>query len=150
MTVFASSKLNSIGCVTLTYFYFDSQSADVLEAESGYQLSSRPAAEFHSAILGGRWSEAVALLPELGINTTPSNSEPASSSSSIASGKTAAVATGKGTIAEQAKFLITQQKYLEYLEVGQQKKALATLRSELAPATAAKNSEILHTLSRFV
>lgn len=90
------------------------------------------------------------LLPELGIDATPAASEPSSSSSSIASGKTKAIATGKGTIAELAKFLISQQKYLEYLEVGQQKKALSTLRSELAPATASKDSEVLHTLSRCV
>ena len=123
-----------------------SESADRLEAESGYRLSIQPAADFQAAILGGRWSEAVELLPQLGIDVTPSNSEPASSSSSIASGKTKAVASGKGTVAEQAKFLIAQQKYLEFIEVGQQKKALATLRSELAPAT--KDSESLHTLSR--
>lgn len=128
----------------------DSHTADMLETESGYKLSSQPAADFQAAILGGRWAEAVALLPELGIDALPGASEPLSPSSSIASGRTKAVATGNGTVAEQAKFLISQQKYLEYLEVGQQKKALATLRSELAPATASKDSEVLHTLSRLV
>ena len=135
-------------CSTFAHRILHSQSADLLEAESGYRLSSRPAADFQAAILGARWSEAVALLPELGIDTTSGVSEASSSRSSIASVKSKAIASGKGTMAEQAKFLISQQKYLEYLEAGQQKKALATLRSELAPFTASIDSEVLHTLSR--
>jgi hypothetical protein len=74
--------------------------------------------------------------------------QPVSSRSSIASGKTRAVAAGKGTTAEQVKFLVAQQKYLELLEQGQQKKALAVLRNELAPVT--KDSEVLHTISGYV
>ncbi|WVQ79097.1 hypothetical protein IAT38_001191 [Cryptococcus sp. DSM 104549] len=125
------------------------QSADVLEAESGYRLSTQAATDFQAAILGGRWSEALALLPELGI-PAPSTAPPASSSSSIASGKTRATVTGKGTgsVADQTRFLIAQQKYLEYLEVGQQKKALGTLRGELARV--AKDQDVLHTLSGFM
>ncbi|WRT65705.1 uncharacterized protein IL334_002651 [Kwoniella shivajii] len=125
------------------------QAADVLEIESGYQLSSPSASDFQSAILGGRWSEALALLPELGIPITIQQ-EPESSGSSIASGKTKAIVAGKGTgsISGQANFLIAQQKYLEYLEVGQQKKALGVLRGELARV--AKDQEVLHSLSGFM
>nr|XP_019050382.1 WD-repeat protein [Kwoniella bestiolae CBS 10118]OCF29312.1 WD-repeat protein [Kwoniella bestiolae CBS 10118] len=125
------------------------QSADVLELESGYNLSTPHANEFQSAILGGRWSEALGLLPELGIpiSSTTSEPEPASSSSSIASGK---LPKSKGTnsISDQMKFLISQQKYLEYLEIGQQKKALGVLRGELNRV--AKDQEVLHTLSGFM
>nr|XP_019012068.1 WD-repeat protein [Kwoniella pini CBS 10737]OCF50849.1 WD-repeat protein [Kwoniella pini CBS 10737] len=127
------------------------QAADVLEVESGYQLSNTQATDFQSAILGGRWAEALALLPELGIASSSSmNLEPESSGSSIASGKTRATALGKGTgsISDQANFLIAQQKYLEYLEIGQQKKALGVLRGELARVV--KDQDVLHTLSGFM
>ncbi|WVQ93433.1 hypothetical protein IAU59_000504 [Kwoniella sp. CBS 9459] len=125
------------------------QAADVLEAESGYHLSTPAATDFQAAILGGRWSEALALLPELGI-PMPAVTEPQSSRSSIASGKTKAVTLGKGTgsVSDQATFLIAQQKYLEYLEVGQQKKALSVLRSDLNRV--ARDSDVLHTLSSFM
>ena len=135
-----------------------SQSADVLEAESGYQLSTPAAADFQAAILGGRWNEALALLSQLGIDMTnitstststsaPALEEPASSSTSLHSVKSVPPPIGSSTptAAEQAKFLVSQQKYLEYLEVGQQKKALYTLRTELAPV--AKDPDVLHTLS---
>lgn len=46
---------------------------------------------------------------------------------------------------ENIRFLISQQKYLEMLELGAQKKALAVLRNELAPVT--RDSEVLHALS---
>nr|XP_031862925.1 uncharacterized protein CI109_001399 [Kwoniella shandongensis]KAA5529997.1 hypothetical protein CI109_001399 [Kwoniella shandongensis] len=126
------------------------QAADVLEAESGFHLSTAAASDFQAAILGGRWSEALALLPELGIPTASNTVEPESSSSSIASGKTKATMMGKGSgsVTDQARFLIAQQKYLEYLEVGQQKKALGVLRGELARV--AKDQDVLHTLSGFM
>ncbi|WWC87896.1 uncharacterized protein L201_002795 [Kwoniella dendrophila CBS 6074] len=125
------------------------QAADVLEVESGFQLSTTHAQDFQSAILGGRWSEAFALLPELGIPIPPAQ-EAESSGSSIASGKTKATTLGKGTssLSDQASFLIAQQKYLEYLEIGQQKKALGVLRGELARV--AKDQDVLHTLSGFM
>jgi hypothetical protein len=63
----------------------------------------------------------------------------------MASTTSKAPSTSLVTAVEQAKFLISQQKYLEYLEVGSQKKALHTLRTELAPA--AKESDALHNLS---
>ena len=52
------------------------------------------------------------------------------------------------TIADQVRFMISQQKYLEHLELGQQKKALATLRQELAPK--ARDPDDLHRISRRV
>jgi hypothetical protein len=140
---------------------YRSQSAEVLEAESGFQLSSGSASDFEAAVLGGRWSEALGLLPQLGIDTstppTPSESipnedPPASSSASlksVAMNSTHTVPSTKPmSPAQEMRFLISQQKYLEYLEAGQQKKALSTLRSELAPV--AKDPEVLHNLSGWV
>jgi len=66
----------------------------------------------------------------------------------MASGKMKDPASGTGSSAEQARFLIAQQKYLEFLELGQQKKALAVLRGELALLT--KDSEHLHLVSGYV
>jgi hypothetical protein len=132
-----------------------SQSADTLEAESGYTLASQAAFDFQRAILGGRWSEALVYLPELGIassrppSITPSikaeDGVAASSSTSI-NELSAPVPGPSMTIADQVRFMISQQKYLEYLELGQQKKALATLRQELAPK--ARDPDDLHRISR--
>ena len=139
-----------------------SQSADVLEAESGYSLSSTAATNFQNAILGGRWTEALGYLPELGFDTSapfppaPVKTDSSSMAPSINEGRTsnggsrptstAEVPSQPLTPAEQARFLISQQKYLEQLELGQQKKALATLRSELTPIT--RERELLHTITR--
>lgn len=110
--------------------------------ESGFTLASRAALDFQAAVLGGRWSEAISLLSDLGITSRPLT-KVASSRSSIASGLTTKEADVNP--AEHAKFLIAQQKYLEYLESGQQKKALAVLRNELASSATDKDS--LHDLS---
>lgn len=118
----------------------------MLAKESGYTLASPAAEDFQAAILGGRWSEATALLPDLGISSTPMDLEASSSRSSIASGKVKA--TGHESPSDHAKFLIAEQKYLEYLEAGHQKKALGVLRSELAAA--ATDSDALHDLSGYV
>jgi len=115
-----------------------------LELESGYQSASAPAIDFEAAIYGGRWAEAIQLLEHLGVANHPSSSSgPSSSTSSISSGKTKAVE--KSSDMDRAKFLIAQQKYLEYLEGGQQKRALAVLRGELANLTT--ESEVLHSVS---
>lgn len=74
----------------------------------------------------------------------PKISDPSSSSSSVFSGKTKA-SGDKASNMDMARFLIARQKYLEYLEAGQQKRALAVLRGELANLT--KESEVLHSVS---
>jgi hypothetical protein len=130
-----------------------SQSAEVLEAESGFTLSSPAANDFQQAILGGRWNEALGYLEQLGFDMSASPSpvsikvESSSSAASLNDGSSGNGVTSPAatTPAEQAKFLISQQKYLEQLELGQQKKALATLRSELTPIV--KDREVLHTIS---
>lgn len=131
-------------------FHPHSQSADVLEAESGYQLCDGAATDFQNAILGGRWSDALDLLPELGIPVFNPAAEagPSSESSSVTSDKAGNGVMSGTSPGDQARFLISQQKYLEYLEVGQQKKALSVLRGELARV--AKDQDVLHTLSGWV
>ncbi|KAL7419568.1 hypothetical protein Q5752_005480 [Cryptotrichosporon argae] len=131
------------------------QAADTLEAESGFVLASRASADFQAAILGGRWAEAIALLAEIGVapvpaptpSDGPAEPQPASSSSSAASLCPPTPAGNDGP-AYRARFLIAQQKYLEYLEAGQQGKALRVLRHELAQS--ASDSDALHTLSSYM
>ena len=57
-----------------------SQSAEVLEAESGYVQEPALASSFRQAILGARWSEAIQLLVELGV-VSPQDNVPARRSS---------------------------------------------------------------------
>lgn len=121
------------------------QAASVLEAESGVTLASQPVIDLQAALLGGRWSESLSLLQQLGIipSPDPDAAEPESSASSIRSGK--ARSTSSSPTADAIRFLISRQKYLEMLEVGQSKKALAVLRSELASVV--RDPDVLHTLS---
>jgi hypothetical protein len=125
-----------------------SQSAETLERESGFQAASPSATDFQAAIYGGRWSEAIQLLEEIGLVNLPNipSFDPVHYAD-MPSGKTEnkALASGTGTSLERAKFLIAQQKYLEYLESGQQKRALAVLRTELAQLT--KDQSVLHSVS---
>ncbi|KAH9981139.1 WD40 repeat-like protein [Lactifluus volemus] len=83
------------------------ESAATLEEESGYVMETSPVAEFRRCILEGAWSEAEHALERLG------------------------VAEDDGLW--EAKFLISQQKYLEYLETSKTTMALHVLRNELAP-----------------
>ncbi|CAK9781241.1 WD40 repeat-like protein [Cutaneotrichosporon oleaginosum] len=126
------------------------QAGEVLAKESGYTLATRAARDFEAAILGGRWAEATALLPAVGIAPAPetsvNTSEPESSRNSISSSKTKAT-THEHPI-DRAKYLIARQKYLEFLEAGHQKKALYVLRNELAACAA--DSSSLHDLSGYM
>ncbi|WVN90744.1 uncharacterized protein L203_105987 [Cryptococcus depauperatus CBS 7841] len=121
------------------------QSADVLEKESGYSLETQAATDFQNAILGGRWSEALALLSEFGIITPESDTEENSLGKDFTS---ADGQQSENDPANQVRLLIAQQNYLEYLELGQQKKALGVLRGDLARVV--KDQEVLHTLSGFM
>jgi len=79
-------------------------------------------AEFRRCILEGTWGEAESALEHLG------------------------VAENDGLW--EAKFLISQQKYLEYLESGKTAMALHVLRNELAPLHT--DPDLLHPLSSLV
>ncbi|TCD66196.1 hypothetical protein EIP91_001690 [Steccherinum ochraceum] len=95
------------------------ESAATLEAESGYSMETSEVSEFRQCILDGAWDSAEAALMRLG------------------------VANDDGLW--EAKFLISQQKYLELLEAGKTSTALNILRQELAPLNV--DSDQLHSLS---
>lgn len=83
------------------------ESAATLEAESGYVMETPEVAEFRQCILEGAWTAAEDALTQL---CGPQDDG-----------------------LWEAKFLISRQKYMEYLELGSIPQALYVLRNELAP-----------------
>ncbi|CAK5265107.1 unnamed protein product [Mycena citricolor] len=95
------------------------ESAATLEAESGYAMESPEIADFRRSILEGHWAEAEAVLQTLTFKTTSAY--------------------------WGARFMISEQKYLEFLETQNITDALRVLRDELAPLD--DDSDHLHFLS---
>ncbi|CAE6517146.1 unnamed protein product [Rhizoctonia solani] len=81
------------------------EAAATLERESGYRLESDDVAQLRHAVSTGLWDDAPVFLRRLGV---------------------------AGDNERTARFLISQQKYLEQLEALQPTAALQTLRGELA------------------
>ncbi|CUA68118.1 putative WD repeat-containing protein C343,04c [Schizosaccharomyces pombe 972h-] [Rhizoctonia solani] len=98
-----------------------SQAAATLERESGYRLESDDVAQLRHAVTNGIWDEAPTFLRRLGV---------------------------VGDNERAARFLISQQKYLEQLEALQPTAALQTLRGELA--VFCTEPERLHYLSSLI
>ncbi|TFK42349.1 WD40-repeat-containing domain protein [Crucibulum laeve] len=98
------------------------ESAATLEAESGYAMEIPEVEQFRQYILDGMWAKAEAALTRLGVEDEDSLWD--------------------------AKFLISQQKYLELLEAKKMTAALHVLRNELAPLGV--DSDQLHTLSSLI
>ncbi|KAI5121012.1 hypothetical protein M0805_005958 [Coniferiporia weirii] len=98
------------------------ESAETLEAESGYKMESSEATFFRQCILDGRWTDADSCLSGLGVTN--------------------------GDNLREAQFLISQQKYLELLEVQSVNAALHVLRNELAPLNI--DIDELHSLSSLI
>ena len=117
-----------------------SESASTLEAESGYSMETQEVAQFRQHILHGHWAKAEATLTRLGVHD-----EASLLVKSIIVQYTRATKL-KGP--QEAKFLISEQKYLELLEGNKTTAALHVLRNELAPLEA--DSDHLHMLSRSV
>ncbi|GJE96447.1 WD40 repeat domain-containing protein [Phanerochaete sordida] len=95
------------------------ESAATLEAESGYTMETSDVSRFRQCILEGDWDSAEDTLLRLGLSEEEGLWE--------------------------AKFLISQQKYLELLEAREIASALHILRNELAPSS--PEPEQLHTLA---
>ncbi|KAJ6463825.1 WD40 repeat-like protein [Mycena vitilis] len=95
------------------------ESAATLEAESGYAMETPEVTDFRHFILEAQWSKAENALQRLGVQDREALWD--------------------------ARFLISQQKYLELLEAQKTTDALHVLRNELAPLDV--DSEQLHMLS---
>lgn len=96
------------------------QAAAALSKESGYSLELPTITTFRNGILAGKWETVARLLHDEDIVSDDS--------------------------LDVVKFLIAEQKFLEYLEARETKKALLVLRNELAPLN--HNPDRLHQLSR--
>ncbi|KAJ7157017.1 WD40 repeat-like protein [Mycena crocata] len=95
------------------------ESAATLEAESGYAMETPDVADFRRFILEARWAKAENALQRLGVRDREGLWD--------------------------ARFLISQQKYLELLEAQKTTDALHVLRNELAPLDV--DPDQLHILS---
>lgn len=98
------------------------ESAATLEAESGYSLETPSVSQFRQYVLEAAWDRAEACLIGLGVTDEDSLWD--------------------------ARVLIAQQKYLEYLEAQRTQEALQVLRNELAHMSI--DTEHLHTLSSLI
>uniref|UniRef100_A0AAQ4QIK4 WD repeat-containing protein 26 n=1 Tax=Gasterosteus aculeatus aculeatus TaxID=481459 RepID=A0AAQ4QIK4_GASAC len=112
------------------------QTVDLLMQESGYKLEHPSATKFRNHVMEGEWDKAHSDLNELKalmhspgaiVSVTNSNSCPS---------------------VQRMKFLLLQQKYLEYLEDGKVLEALQVLRAELTPLK--YNTELIHILSGYL
>ncbi|TFK76226.1 WD40 repeat-like protein [Pluteus cervinus] len=98
------------------------ESAATLEAESGYSMEAVEVSEFRQYVLDGLWPKADAALMRLGVKDEED--------------------------LWHARFLISQQKYMELLEAKRLTSALYVLRNELAPLNI--DPDHLHTLSSYI
>ncbi|KAK9680758.1 hypothetical protein QE152_g38833 [Popillia japonica] len=100
------------------------RSADSLMVESGCRLDHPVAAKFRQHVMDGDWSKADHDLQELRI------------------------LLGVNFNLLEVKFLLLEQKYLEYLEDGKVLDALHVLRNELTPLQ--HNTDTVHQLSSYM
>ncbi|KAF2753983.1 WD40 repeat-like protein [Pseudovirgaria hyperparasitica] len=128
--------------------------AESLISESGYELEGPTVAAFRSAVLGGEWAEAEALLFGLhsdGVSLYEDGPPLGKSNGKAAKSSWYSKNYTKGlTLAESAdknemRFWMRQQKYLELLEQRDIGAALMVLRQELTPLH--QDVSRLHSLS---
>uniref|UniRef100_A0A9J8CBH0 WD repeat-containing protein 26 n=1 Tax=Cyprinus carpio carpio TaxID=630221 RepID=A0A9J8CBH0_CYPCA len=100
------------------------QTVDLLMQESGCRLEHPAATKFRNHVMEGEWEKAESDLNEL---------------KALMHSPSAVV---------RMKFLLLQQKYLEYLEDGKVLEALQVLRAELTPLK--YNTERIHVLSGYL
>ncbi|KAI3360680.1 hypothetical protein L3Q82_002545 [Scortum barcoo] len=100
------------------------QTVDLLMQESGCRLEHPSATKFRNHVMEGEWDKAESDLNEL---------------KALMHSPSAIV---------RMKFLLLQQKYLEYLEDGRVLEALQVLRAELTPLK--YNTERIHILSGYL
>lgn len=109
--------------------------ANALSSESGYEVESSEVAQFRSAILSGRWSEAERILS--GSREDEGGGRPPSADHGLVLAENADI--------RQMKFWIRQQKFLELLVTRNLLAALKVLRDELTPL--GRDTFQLHTLA---
>uniref|UniRef100_A0A673B2E5 WD repeat-containing protein 26 n=1 Tax=Sphaeramia orbicularis TaxID=375764 RepID=A0A673B2E5_9TELE len=113
------------------------QTVDLLMQESGCRLEHPSATKFRNHVMEGEWDKAESDLNEL---------------KALMHSPSAIVVNNNHNISsccfQRMKFLLLQQKYLEYLEDGKVLEALQVLRAELTPLK--YNTERIHILSGYL
>uniref|UniRef100_A0A668ASC6 WD repeat-containing protein 26 n=2 Tax=Myripristis murdjan TaxID=586833 RepID=A0A668ASC6_9TELE len=110
------------------------QTVDLLMQESGCRLEHPSATKFRNHVMEGEWDKAESDLNEL---------------KALMHSPSAIVVSSRPVILRlRMKFLLLQQKYLEYLEDGKVLEALQVLRAELTPLK--YNTERIHILSGYL
>uniref|UniRef100_A0A8B9KCT9 WD repeat-containing protein 26 n=1 Tax=Astyanax mexicanus TaxID=7994 RepID=A0A8B9KCT9_ASTMX len=113
------------------------QTVDLLMQESGCRLEHPSATKFRNHIMEGEWDKAENDLSELKALMHSPNAIVVSQTH-----------THSHTYWQRMKFLLLQQKYLEYLEDGKVLEALQVLRGELTPLK--YNTDRIHVLSGYL
>uniref|UniRef100_A0A8C4HUB1 WD repeat-containing protein 26 n=1 Tax=Dicentrarchus labrax TaxID=13489 RepID=A0A8C4HUB1_DICLA len=114
------------------------QTVDLLMQESGCRLEHPSATKFRNHVMEGEWDKAESDLNELkALMHSPSAIVPVMT-----------LVTSPCLPVQRMKFLLLQQKYLEYLEDGKVLEALQVLRAELTPLK--YNTERIHILSGYL
>ena len=116
--------------------------AGSLGEESGYELESPSVAALRHAVLQGEWLEAESLL----FGSYPSDESGGVSISNGTSQHHRGLVLAEGADANELKFRMRQQKYMELLEERDLGSALMVLRQELTPLH--QDLAKLHALSR--
>uniref|UniRef100_A0A4W4HR34 WD repeat-containing protein 26 n=1 Tax=Electrophorus electricus TaxID=8005 RepID=A0A4W4HR34_ELEEL len=109
------------------------QTVDLLMQESGCRLEHPAATKFRNHVMEGEWDKAENDLSEL---------------KSLMHSPNATVVRFFSFLLQRMKFLLLQQKYLEYLEDGKVLEALQVLRGELTPLK--YNTDRIHILSGYL
>ncbi|XP_073527963.1 WD repeat-containing protein 26 isoform X1 [Phyllobates terribilis] len=129
------------------------QTVDLLMQESGCRLEHSSATKFRNHVMEGEWDKAENDLNELKslvhsphavLQCRPS----AGGSGSEHSSSSSSSSCPTSDVIRRMKFLLLQQKYLEYLEDGKVLEALQVLRCELTPLK--YNTERIHVLSGYL
>uniref|UniRef100_A0A8C2HKC7 WD repeat-containing protein 26 n=1 Tax=Cyprinus carpio TaxID=7962 RepID=A0A8C2HKC7_CYPCA len=115
------------------------QTVDLLMQESGCRLEHPAATKFRNHVMEGEWEKAESDLNELkALMHSPS---------AVVVRVQSPLSISTVRCVNRMKFLLLQQKYLEYLEDGKVLEALQVLRAELTPLK--YNTERIHVLSGY-
>ncbi|OCT77552.1 hypothetical protein XELAEV_18028644mg [Xenopus laevis] len=125
------------------------QTVELLMQESGCRLEHPSATKFRNHVMEGEWDKAENDLNELKSLVHSPHAVLACRPSSGGSGSEhSPVSCPTADVIRRMKFLLLQQKYLEYLEDGKVLEALQVLRCELTPLK--YNTERIHVLSGYL
>ncbi|CAH2255684.1 WD repeat-containing 26 [Pelobates cultripes] len=125
------------------------QTVDLLMQESGCRLEHPSATKFRNHVMEGEWDKAENDLNELkSLVHSPHAIMACRPAAGVSVSENSSASCPTADVIRRMKFLLLQQKYLEYLEDGKVLEALQVLRCELTPLK--YNTERIHVLSGYL